>query len=236
MHLVLNGAYDISILLAQFRAFSVLPIEDLVITHLDEETSWGKLWNLVLGTNCSIRHFSAGQNIPGDLCEASANLIFARQFPGKQAGNRLARQLVRLNVYETTIVIGGMLGFRHWPAFQLGRAKFRADLSLACLSGGLFDAVLMRWWGAAWRKGLAESMRERQNSAQPFNPPPSFPKRVNHEFNDLLNRPPPRRRSILSTSGNSGAVTPRPALAAPRKTAWSSNTCRWSKPWWAAWP
>lgn len=93
LHLVLNGAYDISILLAQFRAFSVLPIDDLVITHLDEESCWGKIWNLVLGTNCSIRHFSAGQNIPGDLCEASAGLIFARQFPVKQTGNGLAKQL-----------------------------------------------------------------------------------------------------------------------------------------------
>jgi flagellar biosynthesis protein FlhF len=92
IHLVLNGAYDISILLAQFRAFSVLPIDDLVITHLDEESSWGKIWNLVLGTNCSIRHFSAGQNIPGDLSEASARMIFARQFPGKGAGNGFARQ------------------------------------------------------------------------------------------------------------------------------------------------
>ena len=92
LHLVLNGAYDISILLAQFRAFAVLPIDDLVITHLDEESCWGKIWNLVLGTNCSIRHLSAGQNIPGDLSEASAKMIFARQFPGKQAGNISAQQ------------------------------------------------------------------------------------------------------------------------------------------------
>ena len=89
LHLVLNGAYDISILLAQFRAFSVLPIDDLVITHLDEESCWGKIWNLVLGTNCSIRHFSAGQNIPGDLCEASAGMIFARQFPVKTNWQRI---------------------------------------------------------------------------------------------------------------------------------------------------
>jgi len=93
VHLVLNGAYEVSILLAQFRAFGVLPIDDIVITHLDEESSWGKIWNLVLGTNCSIRHFSAGQNIPGDLCDASARMIFARQFPGKQAGNVIAKQL-----------------------------------------------------------------------------------------------------------------------------------------------
>ena len=83
VHLVLNGAYDISILLAQERAFSSLPIEDLIITHLDEESRWGKVWNLALGTNYSIRHFSTGQNIPGDFCEASAEMVFARQFTGK---------------------------------------------------------------------------------------------------------------------------------------------------------
>ena len=83
VHLVLNGAYDISILLAQMRAFSALPIEDLIITHLDEESRWGKVWNLALGTNYSIRYFSTGQNIPGDFCEASAEMVFARQFPCK---------------------------------------------------------------------------------------------------------------------------------------------------------
>jgi flagellar biosynthesis protein FlhF len=83
VHLVLNGAYDISILPAQIRAFAALPIEDLVITHLDEEIHWGKLWNLALGTNYSIRHFGTGQNIPGDFCEASAEVIFVRQFSRK---------------------------------------------------------------------------------------------------------------------------------------------------------
>jgi flagellar biosynthesis protein FlhF len=71
-HLVLNGAYDIHVLLAQARAFSVLPLEDLVISHLDEEPHWGKLWNLILGAGLPIRHLSAGQNIPGDFCAASA--------------------------------------------------------------------------------------------------------------------------------------------------------------------
>ncbi|HEY3857448.1 MAG TPA: hypothetical protein VGO67_23940 [Verrucomicrobiae bacterium] len=83
VHLVLNGAYDISILLAQQRAFANLPINDLIITHLDEESRWGKVWNLALGTNYSIRYFSTGQNIPGDFCEASPEILFARQFPGK---------------------------------------------------------------------------------------------------------------------------------------------------------
>jgi flagellar biosynthesis protein FlhF len=83
VHLVLNGAYDLAVLLSQTRAFAALPVEDLIISHLDEEPRWGKLWNLVLGTNFSIRHFSTGQNIPGDFCEADPELIFTRQFPRK---------------------------------------------------------------------------------------------------------------------------------------------------------
>ena len=81
LHLALNGAYDISVILAQVRAFAALPVEDLILTHLDEESRWGKLWNLVLGTNHPIRYLSTGQNIPGDFCAASAEAILARQFP-----------------------------------------------------------------------------------------------------------------------------------------------------------
>jgi flagellar biosynthesis GTPase FlhF len=83
IHLVLNGAYDIGVLLAQAQAFAALPVEDLIITHLDEETRWGKVWNLVLGMNFSVRHFSTGKNIPGDFCEASPEMIFGRQFSYK---------------------------------------------------------------------------------------------------------------------------------------------------------
>ena len=81
LHLALNGAYDISVILAQVRAFAALPVEDLIITHLDEESRWGKLWNLVLGASLPIRYLSTGQNIPGDFCAASAETILARQFP-----------------------------------------------------------------------------------------------------------------------------------------------------------
>lgn len=81
LHLALNGAYDVSVTLAQVRAFAALPVEDLIITHLDEETRWGKLWNLVLGANHPIRYLSTGQNIPGDFCAASAEAILSRQFP-----------------------------------------------------------------------------------------------------------------------------------------------------------
>ncbi len=83
VHLVLNAAYTTGLLLAQTRAFSNLPVTDLVMTHLDEETAWGKLWNLVLGTNCPLGFLSAGQNIPGRFCAAQAESLCAPLFGGK---------------------------------------------------------------------------------------------------------------------------------------------------------
>ncbi len=86
VHLVLNAAYETPLLLAQVRAFSRLAISDVTVTHLDEEPRWGKLWNLVLGTNCTLRFLSAGQNIPGDFAPATAERILSRQFPRKPTG------------------------------------------------------------------------------------------------------------------------------------------------------
>jgi flagellar biosynthesis GTPase FlhF len=80
VHLVLNAAYDTRLLLAQARAFSALPVTDLIFAHLDEEHRWGKLWNFVLGTNYSIRSLSAGQNVPGEFADACAESILAKQF------------------------------------------------------------------------------------------------------------------------------------------------------------
>lgn len=81
IHLVLNGAYETPLLLRQVRAFGILPVEDLFLTHLDEETRWGKAWNLILGTNFPVRFLSAGQNIPGDFHVATPDRLLSRQFP-----------------------------------------------------------------------------------------------------------------------------------------------------------
>ena len=83
VHLVLNAAYESSILLAQAQAFRQLPVQDVVLTHLDEESRWGKLWNLVLGTNYRVGWLSAGQNIPGTFIAATAEDILSRQFAMK---------------------------------------------------------------------------------------------------------------------------------------------------------
>ncbi len=82
VHLVLNVAYDTQLLLAQVRAWSGLPITDVVLTHLDEEPRQGKLWNLVLGTKFALRCLGAGQNVPGDLRVASADALLAATFGG----------------------------------------------------------------------------------------------------------------------------------------------------------
>jgi flagellar biosynthesis protein FlhF len=81
VHLVLNAAYEVSLLLAQARAFSGLPVEDLIVTHLDEEPRWGKIWNIVLGTNYPVRFLSAAQNVPGEFLAATPERILVRQFP-----------------------------------------------------------------------------------------------------------------------------------------------------------
>jgi flagellar biosynthesis protein FlhF len=83
VHLVLNAAYESSLLLEQARFFSSLPVHDMILTHLDEESRWGKFWNLLFGTNLPLRFFSAGQNIPGDFTSATPEHLFARQFSGK---------------------------------------------------------------------------------------------------------------------------------------------------------
>jgi flagellar biosynthesis protein FlhF len=80
VHLVLNAAYEVPLLLAQARAFSALPIDDLILTHLDEEPRWGKIWNVVLGTNYPVRFLSAAQNVPGEFFAATSERILARQF------------------------------------------------------------------------------------------------------------------------------------------------------------
>jgi flagellar biosynthesis protein FlhF len=80
VHLVLNAAYDIPVLLGQARAFSSMPVSDIIFTHLDEERRPAKLWNIVLGTNFSVRFLSGGQNIPGDFYAASPDVLLPRQF------------------------------------------------------------------------------------------------------------------------------------------------------------
>jgi flagellar biosynthesis GTPase FlhF len=64
------------VLFEQFYAFAALKPDDVIFTHLDEERRRVKLWNFVLGTNCSISFLGAGQKIPGDFHRAESALLF----------------------------------------------------------------------------------------------------------------------------------------------------------------
>jgi flagellar biosynthesis protein FlhF len=79
VHLVLNAAYETAVLFDQYRAFASLKPHDLIFTHLDEERQRVKLWNFVLGTNCSIQFLSAGQKIPGEFLRAESALLFPQE-------------------------------------------------------------------------------------------------------------------------------------------------------------
>jgi flagellar biosynthesis protein FlhF len=79
VHLVLNAAYESSILSEQFRAFESFAPEDIIFTHLDEEHRRIKLWNFVLGTKCPISFLGAGQKIPGEFRRAEPALLFPQK-------------------------------------------------------------------------------------------------------------------------------------------------------------
>jgi flagellar biosynthesis protein FlhF len=83
VHLVLNAAYETNTLLNQLRAFSVLPISDIIFTHLDEEQRWGKMLNFCFGIKMPIAYLSSGQNVPGELASATVEKIVSRVIPSK---------------------------------------------------------------------------------------------------------------------------------------------------------
>ena len=63
--LVLNACYATQMLEDQVKAFMPMNPKGIILTHLDEERSWGRLTNLLLSTNCPICLLSGGQKIPG---------------------------------------------------------------------------------------------------------------------------------------------------------------------------
>jgi len=84
VHLVLNAAYESSILFEQFRAFESFAPEDIIFTHLDEECRRVKLWNFVLGTKCPISFLGSGQKIPGEFRRAEPALLFPHKNTSKR--------------------------------------------------------------------------------------------------------------------------------------------------------
>lgn len=85
VHLVLNLAYDVNLLVEQARTFAACGVKDLIFTHMDEELRWGKAFDVASGTNFPMRFLSAGQNVPGQLVPAEAAMILAPQHSVRRA-------------------------------------------------------------------------------------------------------------------------------------------------------
>jgi hypothetical protein len=70
------------------------------------------------------------------------------------------------------LLIGGLLGFSIGLLFSWAEdSPGSACLWHACLAAYL-TALLMRWWGAAWRRNLLDALRERQSRPEPGTPHP----------------------------------------------------------------
>jgi hypothetical protein len=67
------------------------------------------------------------------------------------------------------LLVGGMLGFSIGLLFSWAeQSSGPTCLWHACLAAYV-TAVLMRWWGNAWRKSLAQALHERQSKPEPLN-------------------------------------------------------------------
>lgn len=84
-YLVMNACYTAENLSDQIKAFEQFQPKGIIFTHLDEESHWGRLMNLFIGTNCPVALMSGGQNIPGTFEVFRPSGVLSRVFPSNIA-------------------------------------------------------------------------------------------------------------------------------------------------------
>ena len=80
--LVLNAAYDSSILRDAYAAGRELGATHLVFTHLDELTQWGKLWDYLLDDSLEPLFLATGPSLTGDCEEDVHDTLLHHTLPG----------------------------------------------------------------------------------------------------------------------------------------------------------
>jgi flagellar biosynthesis protein FlhF len=90
--LVVNAAYEASLIRQAYRMGADLAASHVVFTHLDELTHCGKLWEFILEPALTPLFVSSGQNIAGDFSEAVFDTVMDRSFPpvGKENATQRA--------------------------------------------------------------------------------------------------------------------------------------------------
>lgn len=79
--LVMNGAYEASVLHRFLETGDYLGAQFQVISHVDELVSFGKLWENLFDTRRHLMFFSTGQNVASDMIEDTFGFLLERTFP-----------------------------------------------------------------------------------------------------------------------------------------------------------
>jgi flagellar biosynthesis protein FlhF len=80
--IVINAAYDPSLIRRCFEVGTQLDCTHVVFTHLDELQHWGKMWDFLLRSGLTPLFLSTGQNIAGDCEENVFEAVLSRTFSG----------------------------------------------------------------------------------------------------------------------------------------------------------
>jgi len=75
INLVLSAVTKYEDLVDIYKNYSILPIDTLIFTKLDETRTYGNLFSLLLDTKKPVSYFSIGQEVPDDLMEASSDYL-----------------------------------------------------------------------------------------------------------------------------------------------------------------
>jgi len=75
INLVLSAITKYGDLIDIYKNFSLLPIDTLIFTKLDETKTYGNVFSLLLETKKPVSYFSIGQEVPDDLMEASSEYL-----------------------------------------------------------------------------------------------------------------------------------------------------------------
>jgi hypothetical protein len=77
---------------------------------------------------------------------------------------------------KSLLLVGGLLGW----GVGVGASSLQGDAWATCFWHGCLaaylTALLMRWWGRAWRTSLQQSLQEREKAEQAMPPAPIIPK------------------------------------------------------------
>jgi len=75
INLVLSTITKYEDLVDIYENFSVLPIDTLIFTKLDETKTYGNIFSLLLDTKKPVSYFSVGQEVPDDLMQANTEYL-----------------------------------------------------------------------------------------------------------------------------------------------------------------